>query len=89
MSHVTGRKHTPEARAKQSAAHRGKTLTEEHRRKIGEAIRRANAEGRGARAHLAQMTPEELWDYLTLTRAGNFKKNQALRKVGRGDLAGD
>lgn len=86
MSHFAGRKHTPEARAKQSAAHRGKTLTEEHRRRIGEAIRRANAEGRAARAHLSQMTSTELADYTILTKGRHFKRAQALRLIGRPDL---
>lgn len=86
MSQNLGRKASPETRAKQRAAKLGKRLSEEHRRRIGEAIRRANAEGRAARAHLSQMSSEELADYTILTKGRYFKRDQALRVIGRADL---
>lgn len=86
MSPNLGRKASSETKAKQRAAKLGKRLSEEHRRRIGEAIRRANAEGRAARAHLSQMTSEELEDYTILTKGRYFKRAQALRLIGRPDL---
>lgn len=86
MSPELGRKASPETRAKQRTAKVGGRLSEEHRRRIGEAIRRANAEGRAARAHLSQMTSEELADYTILTKGRYFKRAQALRLIGRPDL---
>lgn len=88
MSPNLGRKASAETRARQRAAKVGKRLSEEHKRRIGEAIRRANAEGRAARTHLSQMTSEELADYTILTKGRYFKRAQALRLIGRPDLIG-
>ncbi|GAI23043.1 unnamed protein product, partial [marine sediment metagenome] len=53
-----GKPHTPETRAKMSAAHSGKRLTPEHRTKISAAILRLTAETKAKMSHIKPHTPE-------------------------------
>lgn len=88
MKHVAGKKHTAETRVKQSAAHRGKVLTPEHRAKIAQSMRAAHARGHGAHDYLRAMSEEERADYEALTKGRYYRRAEALRVDGRPDLIG-
>jgi hypothetical protein len=91
------RGHTDETKAKIGAAGRGRKLSDETKARISAALRgrkhtdetkaKMSAAKRG-RSPLAALTEAERADYDILRRKGGQSRAEALRAIGRADLAG-
>lgn len=50
-------------------------------------MRAAHARGHAAHGYLRALSEEEREDYRVLTKVGRYRRAEALRIIGRGDLA--
>lgn len=83
---LTGRQLSEDHRGALRAARAGFKWSDEHKARMAETQRRWFAEHGWKRGIFKHMTSQERADYLTLKKAGQCTRAQALRSIGREDL---